>query len=318
MPLLDAIPFLKNAVRRSLPGGAPSTYVFHEGMMYAQNAALLAAFPMPHILGDFALAADDLEHALSRMPTEPEIGAGDGTLILKAGRLRSQITLLACEPPHTDVEGVNAWTAPPAGLLTALKSIKPFIAEDGTWQRCARLEAGRILAISNRAAMEITLEGLDAPGIALTDDCIAYLGSLDEDPARVCLGTGAAWFAWDNGAWARCQLSALEWPNVFDRIVDGAGTEAPVELSQEWRDAFADIAALGDGTLSVRPGGLHGRTEHAEHDVEFMTMAERETRWSLATLKPMFGSGATHWNPDAKGPAAFRGPGLRGVVMGQR
>lgn len=323
MPLLDSISFLKGAVKRSLPGGAPSTYTFHEGRMFAQSPAILACYPMDHILGTFALAADDLEHALARMPTEPQISAGDGVLILKAGRLRSSITLLACEPPHDADGGINEWEPPPAGLFAALKAVQPFISQDGTWQRGAKLENGRVLVISNRSACEVTLDGLGAAGV-LTDDCVAYLAKLDE-PELSHAAAGALWFRWPAGAWVRCQLSALEWPtddegrSLFDKILGPPAEELPpCELTAEWRAAYDDIAALGDGTLDVRPGGLHGRTEHAEHDAEFATGAARETRWSLATLKPMFGSGATHWDPDAQGPARFAGPGVRGVVMGQR
>jgi len=320
MPLLDALPFLKGAVQRSLPGGAPSTYVLHEGAMYARNAAILASFPMPHILGTFALAADDLESALGRMPTEPQISAGDGTLILKAGRLRSAITLLACEPPSGRPDGINSWDDPPAGLMSALRLAEPFVPKDGTWQRGIKLEDGRALAISNRAAIEVTVDGLEVMGQAvITDDCVRYLAKLDGDPSSVHFSDIALWLRWASGAWVRCQLSALEWPpDIFDRILDGAGDDVPIELTQEWRDAFADIAALGDGTLTVREAALYGRTEHAEHEAEFTTGAARETYWSLATLKSMFASGAAAWNPDAQGPAAFRGKGFRGVVMGQR
>jgi hypothetical protein len=106
MPLLDALPFLKGAVQRSLPGGSPSIYVFSDGVMFAQNAAVLAAYPMPHILGEFSLAAEDLERALGRMTAEPMISAGDGTLVLKSGRLRSEVTLMACETPGADPSGV--------------------------------------------------------------------------------------------------------------------------------------------------------------------------------------------------------------------
>jgi hypothetical protein len=321
MPLLDALPFLKGAVRRSLPGGAPSTYIFHGGAMYAQNAAILSRYPMPHILGDFALAADDLEHTLARMPTEPEIGAGDGTLILKAGRLRSSITLMACEPPHGDPSGINDWSDPPAKFLASLRLVEPFVPDEGSWQRGAKLEDGRIIAISNHSAVDIKLDGLVVGDVqvVLTDDCVRYLAKLDEEPSKIHFDGSSMWAIWPSGAWVRCQLSALDWPpDIFDRIVGGAGEATPIELTQEWREAFGDIVALGDGSLTVRPGAVHGRTEHADHDAEFATGVGIETRWSTVILKPMFGCGATAWNPDADGPAAFAGPGLRGVVMRRR
>lgn len=326
MPLIDGVQFLKGAVQRSLPGGTPSAYLFSGGVMFAQNAAILAAYPMVHILGEFSLAADDLERALARMSTEPTISAGDGTLIFKSGRLRSEITLMACEPPDVDLSSVNGWEPPPDRLMTALKAVKGFIPPDGTWQRGVKLEDGRVLAISNRSGCEVLCPGLQVlSDTVLTDDCVEYLTGLRSQPTEMCLTGGAAWFRWPNEAWARCQLMALQWPDcIFDRIIDGIGQqETPCRLSQEWVDAFADAAALcdnsgGHGTITVRPVGLHTKSGQGDHLAEFTTGATRETYWSLAALKPVFSSGASAWNPDSSGPALFSGDGVRGMVVGQR
>jgi hypothetical protein len=155
----------------------------------------------------------------------------------------------------------------------------------------------------------------------LTDDCVEYLTSLKTPPSEMHLAAGAVWFRWANGAWARCQLLAMLWPDgIFDRILEGVSQqEAPCVLTPEWREAFADAAALCDnGTITIRSTGIHARSEHGEHLVEFTTGAVRETYWSLATLKPLFASGASAWNPDAEGAALFAGDGVRGVVVRQR
>ena len=137
MPLREAVTFLKAAVARSLSGDAPSQYTFSDGWAYASGAAgaVLAAYPVPHILGTFGLAAADLEGAVQRMSSEPAVEAGDGTLVLRAGRLRSTIDLFAAEPPgHALRESVN-WTKPPAGLLKAIRTVLPFASPKGTWER---------------------------------------------------------------------------------------------------------------------------------------------------------------------------------------
>jgi hypothetical protein len=318
VPLHEAVEFLKGAVARSMPGGQPATYVFHGGVMHAQSPAILAAYPVPHVLGTFALAADDIEGALARMPSEPEVSAGDGTLILKAGRLRSSIDLLACEmPPGGDADA--NWEDVPQAFIPALRAALPFVPKEGTWHRSIKLEDGRVLALSNRSACEVAVPGLTVLGYAaLPTEAAAYLAKLDEAPSGYRFAAGALSFTWAAaGAWARCQLLSAEWPDVFDRLLSGRA-EAPVELTQEWRDAFDDACALGDGDVTVKPGGLYAASQHAQHDAEFLTGVERETLWSIDALKPVFGC-AQAWSPDEqKGPAYFCAPGVRGVVMAKR
>jgi hypothetical protein len=324
VPLLEAIPFLKNAVKRS--NDAMAVYVFHGGAMYATDAAILACYPMPHILGDFSVSAKDIEAILAKADAEPVVEAGDGTLVLRSGRRRNRIDLMACEPPHGHPSTLDGWPNVSPGLWPALKIASTFISSEGSWQRSALLLDGHVRTLNNFRAVDVAVDGLEvgtAGQVALTDDCVAYLSRLDA-PERMCIVGGAAWFAWPGGAWVRCQLLSVPWPDIFDRVVDAAGTECPVPIDDAWRAEVAYVASLGDGTVDVSPDGLHGRTEHAMHDVEFATGVSRGTRWSTDALKPMFACGATAWNPDATdaegdpAPAAFVGPGIRGVVVGMR
>jgi hypothetical protein len=320
MTLRNAITFLRGAVARSMPGGLPSTYIFHEGTAYAQNSALLAAYPVPHILGTFALAADDIEGALGRMDGEPAIEAGNGTIILRAGRLRSSIQLLAVEPPGHDIEEDRSnapWEPPPPRLMEALRLATPFVPREGTWQRSVLLTQGRALAVSDRHAVAFDVPGLepitDAP---LPAESVEFLSKI-ETPASWRLTAGSVSFSWESGAWARCQLLAIRWPDVIDQIFERAGGEAPVELTDEWRASFADVAALGDGSALITPYGMIGTSEHAEHQAEFETGLVAESRWSIAALKPVFAC-AERWNPAHEAAARFEGKGLHGVVARMR
>ncbi len=328
MTLQEAIKFLKGAVARSMPGGVASRYVICDGWAYAQSPAILAAYPVPHLLGTYAIAADDLEGFMGRAAEEPSLTAGDGCLIFRAkstngGTLRSTIQLMETEPPATlaadvDGEGDNAgWEALPDGFADALETALPFCSKDGTWQRGVRIETGRVIAINNRCSVEVTVPALALaePSILLSET-VEYLGKLDE-PARWRSNANYTMFNWPNGAWVRCQAIVYEWPEIVDKVLNGPGDEAPIALSDEWRAAFADASALGDGNLAIGPGGILARSQHAEHDAAFATGCERQTFWSLDALKPVFAC-ADAWHPDAQGAARFVGPNLRGVVVGQR
>ena len=321
MTLKEAVAFLKGAVSRSMPGGATSTYTVFNGWLYAQSPAILAAYPVPHMQGLYSLAADDLEGALARMPAEPTLEAGDGTLILKSGRLRSAIQLLEADEPastYDDVSAENNETQDlPDGLMRALGTALPFVSRDGTWQRGVRIEEGRVLAINNRCGIEVVLPALAPPAPSiLTSECVTYLTKLDP-PATVRFAGSYVLFAWPNTAWARCQAIAAEWPAVVDNILNGADDTTPLELTADWRASFNDVTSLGDGNIELRADGIFGKSEHAEHNAEFETGVTRTTYWSLEALKPVFAV-AERWNPDAQGAARFTATGLRGVVVGQR
>lgn len=320
MQLKEAVPFLKGAINRAMPGGAASRYIVYEGWIYAQSPAIIAAYPVPHMLGCYALAADDLEGALGRMESEPTLAPGDGCLILRSGRLRTTIQLLEAEPPATTSESIsdNMWAAMPAGLMDAMRAALPFVAKEGTWQRGVRIEAGRVLAINNRCSIEVALADFaPAEPSILTSETVEYLAKLDE-PSEAIFGGDYVMFRWANQAWARIQAMATEWPGIVDRVLGDPNPEPPpIALSAEWRAAFADAAALGDGNLEISPGGILARSSHAEHDAGFTTGVERTTYWSLEALKPVFGV-AEAWDPDAQGAARFAGKSCRGVVMGQR
>jgi hypothetical protein len=321
MSILEAIAFLKGAVGHSLPGGQPSIYSFNDGVMYAQSPSVLAAYPTPHLLGTFAMAAEDIE-ALSRMPSEPEISAGDGTIIFKAGRKRSTIDLLDSAPPIGIPDNLS-FDPPPPGLIDALRTALPFIPSDGTWNRSVLIHNNRVVALSNRSSIEVKFDGLaDHPTATLSDDCVSYLCGLKEGPVGWHHTNNAVIFSWSSGAWARCQRTALPWqtpydtPEFFENFA--AKAQNPVSITDDFREEFAFVAALGDGTVTLTPEGMVGRSPHAEHAADMPTGAQRTSTWAIKALAPVIAC-ASVWHPDTQdGPAYFSGPKLCGVVVGQR
>ena len=315
MPLREAIAFLKGAVARSSQGDAH--YAFHDGVMFAQSSAILAAYPVPHMLGTFGLAADDLESAVDRMAEEPAIEAGDGTIVLRSGKRRSSIDLFAAEPPGHALDDV-AWLEPSAGMIRGLKTVLPFASKEGKWQRGVELRPGLVRALSSTSACLAEVEGLevDAP-TAMTDDAVKFITSLPVEPSGWTRLPGALAFTWPSGAWMRCQLSAYDWPHkLVDPIFSTSPEGDPVEVTDEWREEFSDVKRVGEGTVDLSPSGMVGRSPHAVHHADFATGVVHTTRWTLAALAPVL-EVADLWHPDTphgKG-AVFRGPGVSGVVI---
>jgi hypothetical protein len=312
MPLKEAIEFLKGAVDRSASGVAtPAVYSFHEGWAYARGGALLAGHPVPQILGTFGLAAADLDAALARMRVEPAIEAGDGAIVLRSGRLRSSIDLFEVFPPEI---AEPAGEPLPEGLLSALEKARPFVGHEGTWQRGIELRTGFVRAVTNVAGVRVDVPGLvvDAP-TALSDEVVAYLVARDP-PAAWAREPGRVTFTWLGGAFARCQLMSYPWPRLVDELFAAtADVATPVAIDDAFRDAVADLAALGDDHLDLGPDGLVGKSAHATHAVDLPVAVAEVSRWRIAALKNVVAA-ATSWAPTPASPAAFAAPGVRGMV----
>jgi hypothetical protein len=286
--------------------------------MFAQSPALLAAYPVPHMLGTFGLAAADLESAIERMTTEPLVEAGDGTIILRSGKRRSSIDLFATEPPGSALGDDVAWLEPPAGLIRGLRTVLPFAAKDGKWQRGVELRPGLVRAISSTSACLAEVEGLEVDSAtAMTDNVVKFITTLPAEPSGWARLPGALAFSWPSGSWVRCQLSAYDWPHkIVDPIFAMSPEAGPVEVTDEWREEFADVERVGEGTVDLSPTGMVGRSPHAVHHADFSTGVAYTTRWNLATLAPVLKI-ANLWHPDTPHgkPAVFQGVGVRGVVI---
>jgi hypothetical protein len=199
-------------------------------------------------------------------------------------------------------------------------TVLPFAAGEGTWQCGVELRPGLVRAVSNVHACLVEVDGLEVDGpTALTSDAAKWLSDLTVEPNGWLRGDGWLAFRWPSGAIARCQLMAHAWPAMVDGIFNGATAETPIAVTDGWRENFAHMKALGEGTVDLDPGGMVGRSPHAEHRAEFATGVERETRWTIKAMGNVLAIAAA-WGPDTStGEAApFRGSRLRGVVMGRR
>jgi hypothetical protein len=317
--LYDAVQFLKSVGAKGLPGGAPQTYVFDRGWCHSQNAATLAAYPTPELASTFALSADALEQILGRLKQQPELAAGEaaGTLVLKKGRLRSTLQIMYADPIEVTTDSAT-WQPVPAGLVEALRKCLPFISPQGTWQRGVKLGSGHVAAVSSRAAIEIKVPDLDlGQTVILSDECVKYLAGLDDDPVRMFYESGALWFEWDTTAWIRCQLLSYEWGTIADQALDRAGEDAPVVVDDDWRQAVADVIALGGKNVAVGPRGLSSKGDYSVVEAEMDIAVEGVTEWSADILEEVIAV-ADRWNPATVTAARFYGPDLRGVVVGLR
>lgn len=307
------VDFLKRAVGE---GGTAGCYICRGGLIYAQNGALQAGAPFDAPF-ELNLPAGELEAALGRMGGEPLLNARDGLLVLRQGRLRSTLRGVLGEPTPPAELGGPGWLPVPAALPWALAAAAPFVGEAG-WSQGVRLGEGRVTAINNRCGVTIDVEGLalEAP-VLLPREAAEFIGSTAPQEYRA--DAGALLFRWPDGRWLRAQLLAYAMPPQVDGLFEKVGTAAPVPITDAWREAYADAAALAAERVTLRHDRLVVEGANSVTEIACASEGlppEHRSVWStkvLSSVAPL----AMSWNPGAwPENAAFVGVGLRGLCVG--
>lgn len=306
--LHEAINFLK-------PLGA-DIYSFHEGRVYARSNAILAAYLVPALQGTFALAADDLEKALARMKEPPVISAQDGSLVLKAGRLKSSIRLMKSvewnEKTGDDFLNVSE------NLFEVMEKARSFAGKDNDWKQSIKILDDTVLAINGRSCIKVSLKEDTKSSLIFLPETISWLAK--SKPIKWGCGGSNIIFKWDNEAFAKCQFLTTQWPEgIFDRILANAYDGEHVTINDAWREAFAHASALGtSGEAVVSPQGISVKSANGEHVSEFQTGTKGTTTWSIEALKPVIEIADT-WSPDTpSGVSMFKAKDIVGAIAALR
>lgn len=322
--IYETIAFLRGAIGRGKTPGIFGCYSVAGGTIYARDTRMTAGAAWPEHRNYFNAPADELEAALDRMSSiseaQPALIFDPSTNILtaKLSRIRSAIQCIEGEPPDCPILNDLPWLPVPDGFNDAIKLAAQFNDKDGSrWTSGIRLMDNRVTAISNRSGVDITLDDMDmTPACVITPECAAFIDAVDPADEYASI-EGAMWLRWNDGRWLRAQLMVGEFPEAVERIFNDAGIDAPVEITQAWREAYEDAAALAEGFVTVQRERMHCGKGAARVDVEaFMDVPEgKGASWEVKLLSPVIAA-ATHWNPGAAPLAAlFIGESIRGVIM---
>lgn len=311
------IDFLKGAVARDSTQAINGCYVIKEGSIYARNMMLQAGISMESAVS-FIVPASEFDAALARMPEIQSLTVNADDVVVKCGRLKSTIKLYKSEaPPVPDMPDV--WTRSPPGLTNALRLALPFLG-DRDWTEGIRLMSDRVTAACNNRGIDIKLPGLEFEEPVLIEKTVAGFLIAQGDPDEYVPSANSVMFRWDDGRWAKAQLLNTVMPDV-DRIFNAGGSDTPVALSAEWRQAYDDIVGLGEGKFSMTRAGFKTQKGAADSEVEFPMEElpeDHASYWDSKVLDAML-TCATSWNPAAyPAGALFVGDDLRGMVMGYR
>ena len=319
MSIIDSVKFLKGAISRGPVAGLMGCYFISQGSIYAHNEWMQAGAPFEGTGDDDCnVPSAELEAALGRMTKgTPAIDTQGTDIVIKCGRLKATIQKAdGTAPDMAEVDG--EWLEVPEGLFQALRAALPFVGDQG-WTSAARLLNGRVTAINNRAGIDVAVPDLAVvEPTMISAATIEFLLGADDAPVAYISNSTNIVFQWGDGRWARFQLSSIAFPESVDKILQGAQGETPIEIEDDWRTAYEDVAALADGDIVIHPGGLEGSKGAGRVLVEIPCQGlEKQSRWSAKVLEPML-KVATHWNPNLYPQASpfTDGKAVRGLVMG--
>lgn len=312
----DTTTFLRPALTRNDPGPF-GCYHVKDGWMYAQNRALQAAAPTA-MTEAFSVPGEELETALDRMSDDLKIVLKDEILKITSGRLRAAIPITRAEPPPLYNADLTWRTAPPE-LATILKTALPFVLDTRRgWISCIRLMDNAATTINNKCGISIKFPAWQSPPSMLTKAVAEFL--VANPPDYYSPVAGALCFKWADGRFLQSQLDVQQMPGAVDNVFANAGTETPTPITEEWRAAYADAAAMTESLVEIHPAFLRIKrgSSTVEIDIETQVPPDHFSMWETKVLDAMLQS-ATAWNPVAwPQPTLFVGAGFRGVVVGVR
>jgi hypothetical protein len=313
----NTVDFLKRAVTKGGDAPVMGCYFVHDGQIYARNMAIQAGAPFPALFTeDFNVPAAAVDAALGRIKGDVEITYNGGAATLRSARLKVEIACIPDEPPALPAFPTE-WQDVPEGLLPALKVALLFVAEDTGWNAGIRLMGDRVTAINNKSGVDITVLGMDVPECVITPECASFILAQKLPPMQYSGGDTSIIFKWADGSWLRAQYLTGAFPSTVDLILNAVG-ECLVELTEDWKAAYRDVAALSDGMIAILGDRMiaDAQGSKAEYMVDTVLPEGMRTHWFAQGLDPVIAV-ATHWAPENwPKPALFKGPNLHGVVMG--
>lgn len=341
--MLAAVQWVEDAVSAVDMGVSPMTsFYLHDGAIHANNGRMVAGHPFP-FAGTALVPAKPFHTVLANRPdgecrwvAEGDVASGEGKLVLRRGRFRSSVKTLPVSEWVWPIYTPDIDPLPPL-LLEALPKVMPFCSENATkpWATCIEVSRDYLYATNNvvlaRASCPTTVPEFLLPRwaaefiLARTEGLIGWeVATNPETQAPQFVS-----FLWENGAWMRSTLLVERFPNVALMLADLADPE--VAITGEWRLALTRVGRMlrqasrnDDDKHVVRlsPESVCGRMASEILEVEDGTgtpvpVGAEATFWDLRYLAPV-AELATHWQPTAwPKPAAWRGPGVEGVIVGR-
>jgi len=312
--MLESLKFVHGAV--SEKDIVPVLTHFHiaDGRVQGSNGRLVLDAPIAGITGDIVVPADKFLKAVDTCSGSPNLEINEMSLTISAGRFKAKLPMLDVEFPRT-AQATDERVAVDKKLLTALRSLKPFISTDATrqWSCGVLLSEGYAYATNN-----IILAKAPAPDMGV--DLSLPVWAVDEllrigtPPECMSIGESTLSFFWSNGAWMQTKLGTGAWPKLGEYMPDDySGLPALPEgfakqvkrLTAFCPDPNFPVVALNEDGISTADGATTA-------EISGYTFAECKFHAKMLLLVLESATSASF----EQVPALWKGNDVEGVIAG--
>ncbi len=241
-----------------------------------------------------------------------------GRLSVKSGKFKALIECLDTSFPDVAPEG--EWVSLDGiSIIPALKKLMDYTGEDASrkWAMGILLRGRCAYATNNVILVEYDL-GIDFPvEINIPAKAVAEIVRIGKEPRGIMVTPHSVTFMYDKDHWIKTQLYDLGWPDL-GKLLSREAEYLPVD--EEWFDAVETVAPFvnelsqvffGENKITTDLDGGAGGTIELD---DFPYEGVYNHKYFLS-LKGLITEIDLHAYPS---PCLFRGPNVRGALMGMR
>lgn len=241
-----------------------------------------------------------------------------GRLSVKSGKFKALIECLDTSFPDVAPEG--EWVSLDGiSIIPALKKLMDYTGEDASrkWAMGILLRGKCAYATNNVILVEYDL-GIDFPvEINIPAKAVTEIVRIGKEPRGIMVTPHSVTFMYDKDHWIKTQLYDLGWPDL-SKLLSREAEYLPVD--EEWFDAVETVAPFvnelsqvffGENKITTDQDGGAGGTVELD---DFPYEGVYNHKYFLS-LKGLITEIDLHAYPS---PCLFRGPNVRGALMGMR
>lgn len=316
--MLDTLRFVLGAVAKKDFVAALTHFQIKDGFIKGHNGGITLCAPIDFDLNITPKATSFVKAVATCQGPIALSMTGTGRLSVKSGKFRVYVECLEQEYPSINPEGASV-DLPNGGLLKALQTLAPFIADDAsrTWARGIMFRGQSAFATNNVVLLEYWLGHQFPVPVNIPKAAVIEMVRIGEDPIRIQSDENSATFFYKDGRWLKTQLYSLEWPDL-SKVLDRPSSQSvpPEDLWDSLKSAepFVDKLRrvyLRKGQISTDTGDNSGAL------IEVEALAH-EGVYNIDYLLGLEDTAKTIDFSGYPGPVIFYGDKVRGAIIGMR
>ena len=316
--MLSCLKFVQGAVAKKDLLPALTHFRIENGTVRGYNGTLALCSPIPLDI-ECTPKAEPMVRAIGHCDDTVQMSMTPaGRLSIRSGAFKAFVDCVEGDTPHVDPEGDPIDINGPA-LLTALKTVWPFIGDDASrpWTNGVLLRDQSAFATNNVTLVEYWVGSAFPKSINIPRAAIKEMLRIDEPPIGAQIAENSITFHYQDGRWIRSQLYSTDWPDLT-KVLDKPSN--PVPMDERLFAALAKIKSFTDKNGRVLIGGGRVRTHDDDNTgagVEIPDM-QWDGVYNIEMLNLLEGVVTRiDWSL-YPAPCLFYGDRIRGAIVGMR